>query len=546
MGLHSDNANKKVSLRSIGELDIFDFEDIPVINGISTIPDGLANILGDINSLTKTVHISPNSQLVQKANSKTWTHTGPLAFSHLGESGSDAQLENIRMALSANNSEVVRSSAGRIRLTGLRTSQTGTGGQEKLGEFNGNTQVVIDNILSTGFGTGWIVTNSGLIVYSSVSTISKASATGTHLTIHGSLGGGTINNSGIVTQTGQAALYISPTLTKLQILANTHTGAGPGFKPTVGGNVASFVDSKGVNRNITTISSNYGFPLYINNVDNNFPIGASVHHSGFGNTPNNGDFIVEAFGHTAFNYFTLFGTNSSGDTGIAVLNQTTVNCTAAHGLPIGTKQQVDIGTTLSYAGTHVATITSTTAFTIPVVFSSTDLISTWSHGSTNSTNIKIDARANNGIENSMITAEVHFVNIASPFTVAITASITPVAISPTTYTAQKLERFTADTSGKLTYTGTETLDLQLNYRGLMEKAGGGPGIDIGLGYLVDDAEPAGLTYPRTVNSGVIQISDTQTVKNVTTGTTFQLSGRNFGNTDNITVSQADLTITRAP
>lgn len=146
---------------------------------------------------------------------------------------------------------------------------------------------------------------------------------------------------------------------------------------------------------------------------------------------------------------------------------------------------------------------------------------------------------NVGSPDSITSGDLSFLNIATPQLVTITAQGTPVAIAGGTWTSANRERLNATTDGLATYTGIETQDFKVTFSALIEKLTGGA-TNIGLTVLINGVDVT-TNPPHSVNAGIIQISGTR-IFTLSTGDTLQLAVFNDGDTNNIEISQAHMSI----
>ncbi len=149
-----------------------------------------------------------------------------------------------------------------------------------------------------------------------------------------------------------------------------------------------------------------------------------------------------------------------------------------------------------------------------------------------------------GSPDSMVSCEAHQISILTPDVVAIVTQdvAVPFADSLPVFTPGIFERVTINSVGVVTYTGKTPIDLLVHFTALMEKVGGGA-TDIGVGLFKNGVLITNFVYAHSVNAGVIKISDARIIPLVENDT-FELAFINFDGTANISVSQADLIVSR--
>lgn len=540
----TNQTDRKISRRAIDELELYDIDDVPIIGGLKILPDGLVTQLGNIDSEGDTVHLSPNTILKNKDIRKTWNHDGFLAFSHFGLSNTEARIQELNITMQGDDSEIIKSVSGRIRLLENQFTHNGTGGKERLGEFTSNPLVaIINNSPSSGFGIGWVLRNVAIGVFIGNQMLPRAGTVGTHYDVHGIMFGGEISGNAFDTKALQYAMHISDLITGLTISGNSLIGTKLAFKPDGDGDIASFTDSPA---NTLTNSNAVGLPenqYIIQNPPSGYNIGDSVL---FDNTwtvlSNRGNKIISPRGFALPIFYTdPPSVITIGDSGFTKLNQTTVNNVLPHGFLIGSKQQIKITSTIGiYNTTFTATITSATAFTIPVAFNGTNGTSTWTHGSINETDPRLEVVNNRGMRNGMITAEGHLNVIGSELDITFTATNQPKKLGATTFIAQNVERGLLAIDGNYEFLSEEPSDIQVSFSALMEKLTGGA-TNIGLGLFKNGIAIPNFKYARSVNSGVTQVSGVRTIP-MTKNDDLDLVVINSGDTNTIQVSTADIII----
>ncbi len=226
--------------------------------------------------------------------------------------------------------------------------------------------------------------------------------------------------------------------------------------------------------------------------------------------------------------------DSTVDAGV----KTTVTSTT-HGLI--DDEIVNITGTTSYNGTFIISNVTLETFDIEVVFVADDATGTWDSNSIDGTDPRVTVVDVLNEKDSTVSGDFSFINIATPQLVTIVSTSTPVTISGGSWTSSNLERLVADVgnNGIATYTGVETADFQVTFSALLEKVAGGA-TNIGLTILINGVDIT-TNAPHSVNAGIIQISATR-IFTLNTGDTLQLAVFNDDNTDNIEISQANMSI----
>jgi len=155
------------------------------------------------------------------------------------------------------------------------------------------------------------------------------------------------------------------------------------------------------------------------------------------------------------------------------------------------------------------------------------------------TDVRVIGENNVGTNDSMVSAQVGFTNVATPITVSIVTQDVPVLIGGTQFVSDNLERATATTGGEITNLNVKTQRYSITFSALIEKVGGGS-TDIGLLLIKNGSLVLTDTFeiPHSVNPGIIQISATRTFE-LAEIDTLDMAVVNFDGTADISVSQAN-------
>jgi len=264
-----------------------------------------------------------------------------------------------------------------------------------------------------------------------------------------------------------------------------------------------------------------------------------VTHTGFTVGSYNGTFVISNVQSNSYDVIRQTAQFSVTDTGSSTDDITRFGI-LAHGLSVGGGIQLE--STLYNGGGRVRGVLNNSV-DVSIPFNGDDS-GVANVNSLTQTDPRVTVVDSIGSPNSKITGELHLEEVASPVVVTISATDTPVLIDTTLWTSASLERTIASTAGVLTFKGLTETSLLINFSTLFEKLTGGA-TEIGVGLFKNGAAITDFVYPRSVNAGVIQISGTRTIS-MDTDDTLEMVVINFGDTNNIEVSQADMIISEAP
>lgn len=265
-----------------------------------------------------------------------------------------------------------------------------------------------------------------------------------------------------------------------------------------------------------------------------------VEHTGFANPNYNGTFRidnVQANSYDVLSNQVLFTAGGSGTSTSLLTSFTSAN----HGLT--GKTGVQLISTSYNEGDEIRGTPPTNSFDLKVKFVA-DESGIWDTNSLDQTDPRVNVSQSQGVPDSKITAELHLEEILFPVVVTITATDTPVIINTTLWTSANLERILSNNDGVATFKGLKETALLINFSALFEKLTGGA-TQIGVGLFKNGMAIPDFVFPRSVNAGIIQVSGTRTMI-MNPGDTLEMVVVNFGDTNNIAVSQADMIISEAP
>lgn len=115
--------------------------------------------------------------------------------------------------------------------------------------------------------------------------------------------------------------------------------------------------------------------------------------------------------------------------------------------------------------------------------------------------------------------QTDFFNATTPYTIAVTAG-TPVKVAPTTIAGGVPQNITEATTAKLTYTGTDTLNLTILYSVSLDQASG-TNKDVILS-VYKNGVLSNAQMVCTTNSGEKEVISGTTTVSATTGSYFEI------------------------
>jgi hypothetical protein len=196
----------------------------------------------------------------------------------------------------------------------------------------------------------------------------------------------------------------------------------------------------------------------------------------------------------------------------------------------------------NYNGNFVITTTGASAqFLIAAVFDG-DQSGFFNASSRDQTDPQVLAENNEGVDDSMWTAETGLEIFGAEVSSSSLAQDAFEVITSASWAFSGLERFIEGVSneGQVICNAVKTRRYSIEYGATIEKSGGGS-LDIGIVLLKNGTE-IGFNPPHTVNAGKVQISRTNGIE-LTTTDTLQIAVKNYDSTAaTILISQVSLKV----
>lgn len=533
-----------------------DVQNTVYFDSLSGLPAAISGkITLDVNTLyVQIAPISSANTLVFQTGSQLeginpgvniWTYTGTGAIVESANIGS-ISIENAFL-LSTNSAATAIDLQGTGQLSITETAIV----SNNLGNVSDWSLILVGNSTFLNFDTGLTLDNVALAAFRSIAVVSNSGVASARSMIR--LTGRKTKT--IAFEFGQlvpiapfTAFYISPTINKdarITLDFQDEAFGNPLFEVGLTGSITAFANADPSSVAVTSVTDNSGVGVFTTTAVHNLELEDVVVHTGFSEGTYNGTFVVSKITSTTEYEVTLNDVNVAFvATGTGTLQNKRVLVTdTAHGLTVNDTPVLITGTTNYEGGFNIKDVMTNT-FEIQQVFVSDDATGTWDSGSLDETEPRVVVTNSPPTSPSRITGEFDFVDIASPQLVTITATDTPVAINGGNWTNQELQRMTADVGndGIATITAQGTQDYLIEFGALFEKLLGGV-TNIALTILVNGVDVT-VNPPRSVNSGIIQISGSKIIP-LSTGDTVQLAVFNTNDTNNIEVSQASMTISIA-
>jgi len=345
-------------------------------------------------------------------------------------------------------------------------------------------------------------------------------------------------------------IYISPTVNRncrCIIEDNDIPGTGNPFENGLTGNINSFTDTSIAAIAVASVDNASGVAQFSTTPASALTLQDIVTHATF--TSYNGTFVVskiiDANSYQVSNIETGVPLAFVADEAGTVANRRVrVDTAIAHGISDSTP--VLIKQTFNNNGGFNAIDASGTEFFIQKAFVDTQIGGIFDTGSITETEPRLIVHNSFPIPDSMFSAEVGFTAnpITSPQLVTITTQGTPVIIGGTAWLSNKFERMAINISGngQMKNLVKGTSDVPITFSASVEKVAGGA-VHIGIVVIINGVLTTVATFnpPITRNTGIIQISATR-LFTLSEFDLLDLAAVNFNGTDNIEVTQSEVTI----
>lgn len=549
--LNYNSANKIPSVIPTNIVDVFKESDLGTeAAGVVTIPAGFYEIKAPITTANRWAITSGDSVTITTDDRDNSKITSSNSGSFLTTTGSTAlNLQNIDFTLSDNAASFLNyNSTGLFECNMLFVTWTGSTPTGSIGTVTTSTGTSMLRFRFNNYHDGITYTTPAFVQINDGAFFGKGTSTGAAINVVGPTFAVAANTDSVTTGASESVIFLDPEM-GINGSANLDRvnliGAGTYYKSGDTGTFSATSDEGATNTipAVTDGSPNAVFDKQsaLTNLQN----GDIVVHTNFdAEATYQGTFTVANITANTYEAVNAFGATvafTATDDGTSTSSLTRFTSTAhaqLEGQSLLVTNSIDYNGAFTIRGTPL-----TNSFDLRVLFTNTQT-GNWDTGSLDQSFPSINQSNSIGSAISMITGELHVINIATPIVVTIVTQDVAVTVGTTTWTSQNLERISATTSGVATFDGITEADILVNFSGLIEKVGGGP-VDVGIGLLKNGSPISGFIYAHSVNTGIIQISGTRTI-NMIPSDTLEIAVINFNGTSNINVSQADMVLSRAP